>query len=218
MHKLHSHSSSACSLSSPFPFSFKFWEISLHSASDKVHPLWGVCVRRSKKGNQSVISGRYCGSDRIDLVARGYFPRSNKTSADISFWGEILLCPLHPAQSQTQKFVSKQSLNELSKIEWFRNIGPLSESQSLCHIISQNTPHSFFSFPSRPCSRDQHAPGHLRATETSRHHPLPGGCQPTCDVSEVGERRISPQSGKGECDTSRSGRSMPLNQDEGTSN
>lgn len=53
---------------------------------------------------------------------------------------------------------------------------------------------------SRPCPSDQHAPGHLRPTETARHHPLPSGCKPTCDISEVGERWIPTPSGEGESD------------------
>lgn len=52
-------------------------------------------------------------------------------------------------------------------------------------------------FTTRPRPSDQHAPGHLRPTETARHHPLPGGREPTGDVGEVGERRLSVKSGKG---------------------
>lgn len=51
---------------------------------------------------------------------------------------------------------------------------------------------------SRPSPSDQHAPGHLCPTETARHYPLPSGRQPTCDISEVGERRLRSQSGEGQ--------------------
>lgn len=50
----------------------------------------------------------------------------------------------------------------------------------------------------RPRSSDQHAPGHLRPTETARNHPLPCGRQPTGDISEVGERWLPTQGGKGQ--------------------
>lgn len=55
-----------------------------------------------------------------------------------------------------------------------------------------------FSFMLRSCPSDQHAPGHLRSTEAARHHPLPGRRQPTSDISEMGERWLSSQSGEGQ--------------------
>lgn len=51
---------------------------------------------------------------------------------------------------------------------------------------------------SRPRPSDQHAPGHLRPTEAARHHPLPGRRQPACDISEMGERRLSSQGREGQ--------------------
>src|SRR4029434_5538697 len=52
--------------------------------------------------------------------------------------------------------------------------------------------------PHRSCPCAKHAAGHLRPTEASGSHPLPGRCQPPCPVCALGERRLPATGGEGE--------------------
>lgn len=83
----------------------------------------------------------------------------------------------------------KENEKKKSVLKWIKSLNLL----LLAALLTLAVPFMF-----RSCPSDQHAPGHLRSTETARHHPLPGRRQSTSDISEMGERWLSSQSGEGQ--------------------